>query len=58
MLTAWSCLRPVNKLTVMCTTRSGERRLIILRYQKECAESKNDGQTKESTRNLPETALV
>ena len=34
----------MNQLTVMCTTR-GERRLISIRCQKECVESKYDGQT-------------
>ena len=33
-----------NQLTVMCTTH-GERRLISIRCQKECLESKLDGQT-------------
>ena len=32
-----------NQLTVMCLTR-GERRLISIRCQKECEESKLDGQ--------------
>ena len=33
-----------NQLTVMCTTH-GVRRLISIRCQKECLESKFDGQT-------------
>ena len=33
----------LNQLTVMCTTR-GEKRLISVQFQKECVESKLDGQ--------------
>ena len=33
------CIHESNQLTIMCKTR-GERRLISIRYQKECMESK------------------